>query len=500
MLSEIRITTGALAVAGLLGTSSAVATTVSGCQNLVAAGLKTQVYYPGDAAYVAREASYWSIDAQLGPQCIVQPRTTAEVSTALKTLANTSGNFAVRSGGHSVWAGGSDIHNGVTIDLGLMNTSTYDPTTTIASIQPGPNWMDVYASLEAQGGVVAGGRDGGVGIGGFLTGGGNSYYTGRLGFGCDTVVNFEVVLADGCVVNANKNENSDLWQALKGGSGNFGIVTRFDLQGLPYQPVWGGMRASNRTYGDQIATSIVDFTNNNVNNPQDSFIVEYTYTPALFPEVVIAQLVVDTTNVANPPAFDEVQKIPTILTDLKSRDMYDISAAYLLPANNRNVWFTLTFLNDVRIINKAAALHDELVKELLAVFPADDFNTQCVFQPIPTYFATERSVPAGGNMLGLENVKQNAILWLGTVAVKTAAEEAIARPKVAAWSAAIEAYAASLGGDVPFRYLNYADPTQDPLKSYGATNDAFIKKVAAKYDPQAVFQTKVPGGFKISRA
>jgi len=422
------------------------------------------------------------------------------VSTALKTLAGTIGNFAVRSGGHSHWAGGSDIHNGITIDLGLMKASTYNPQTTIASVQPGPRWADVYTSLESQGAIVAGGRDGDVGIGGFLTGGGNSYYTGRLGFGCDSVVNFEVVLADGCIINANRTSNSDLWKALKGGSGNFGIVTRFDMQALPSAPLWGGMRASNRTYGPQIADAIVNFTNDNVNNPQDAFIVEYTYTPAMFPEVVIAQLVVDTTNVANPPAFEEVQKIPTILTDLSSRSLANVADAYLLPANNRNVWFTLTFKNDARIINKAAALHDTLVSELLAQFPPNDFNTQCVFQPIPTYFATKNSIPQGGNMLGFENVKDNAILWLGTVAVKTAAQESIARTKMAAWSKGIESYATSIGGNIPFRYLNYADPSQNPLKSYGTANVNFIKKVAAKYDPNQVFQKKVPGGFKISRA
>lgn len=86
------------------------------CQCLVTAGLKAQVYYPTDAKYKAREASYWSADSPLSPLCIVQPRNTAEVSLALKTLANASGNFAVRSGGHMQWAGGSDIHNGVTIE------------------------------------------------------------------------------------------------------------------------------------------------------------------------------------------------------------------------------------------------------------------------------------------------------------------------------------------------------------------------------------------------
>jgi hypothetical protein len=139
-----------------------------------------------------------------------------------------------------------------------------------------------------------------------------------------------------------------------------------------------------------------------------------------------------------------------------------------------------------------------MVKELLLLLPATDFTTQCLFQPLPTYIS-RLSVAKGGNVLGLDSVKDNALLWLGTAAVKTVDQEKIVRDKMAAFSKAIEDYATFVGGNVPWRYLNYADSTQDPLKSYGTTNINFIKMVAAKYDPYAVFQKKVPGGFKISR-
>jgi FAD/FMN-containing dehydrogenase len=150
------------------------AETTSQCDELLSAGLTTQVYFPGTTNYTTREESYWSLDSQLGPTCIVQPRNTAEVAAVMKVLATADGNFAVRSGGHSHWAGGSDIHTGVTIDLGLMTGVTYNPDTSLASIEPGPNWGQVYTTLAAEGAMVVGGRDAGVGVGGFLTGGGNS--------------------------------------------------------------------------------------------------------------------------------------------------------------------------------------------------------------------------------------------------------------------------------------------------------------------------------------
>jgi FAD/FMN-containing dehydrogenase len=160
-----------------------------------------RVLYPTDEEYVNRTSSYWSVSAQLTPNCIVQPLSTAEVTTAVKTLVSHVGcadtQFAVRSGGHTTWAGSNNIDNGVTIDLGLMNTTKLDVSTKIASIQPGSRWSQVYAALDPQGVTVAGGRAGTVGVAGFLTGGGNSFYTAQQGFACDNVKNFEIVLGTG---------------------------------------------------------------------------------------------------------------------------------------------------------------------------------------------------------------------------------------------------------------------------------------------------------------
>jgi len=112
-------------------------------------------------------------------------------------VKNTKCQFAIRSGGHTTWAGSNNIENGVTIDLGLMNTTTYNEETMIASIQPGSRWGGVYSTLDPKGVTVAGGRAATVGVSGFITGGGNSFYSAQKGFSCDTVTNFEVVLASG---------------------------------------------------------------------------------------------------------------------------------------------------------------------------------------------------------------------------------------------------------------------------------------------------------------
>jgi FAD/FMN-containing dehydrogenase len=124
--------------------------------------------------------------------------------------------FAVRSGGHTPIPGSNNINNGVTIDLLYMNGTTYNAETELASISPAARWGSVYAALEPLGRMVAGGRGSTVGVGGFLLGGGISHHAPRVGLSCDNVVNFEVVLADGRIMNANNTSNADLFTALKG--------------------------------------------------------------------------------------------------------------------------------------------------------------------------------------------------------------------------------------------------------------------------------------------
>jgi len=141
-----------------------------------------------------------------------------------------SRHIAVRSGGHSS-TGCNNIIRGVTIDLRSMNSTTCDAQANDAKIQPGGRWKDMYADLDAHGVTVVGGRDGGVGVGGFTLGGGILYFSNRMGFACDAIVNFEVVFANGSIVNANRTSNPDLWSTFKGGSSNFCIVTRFDKDG-----------------------------------------------------------------------------------------------------------------------------------------------------------------------------------------------------------------------------------------------------------------------------
>lgn len=135
---------------------------------------------------------------------------------------------------------------------------------------------------------------------------------------------------------------------------------------------------------------------------------------------------------------------------------------------------------------------------MAAQSPDGDFITQAMFQSIPTVFS-QHSVEKGGNVLGLDRETENVVMLLFTLAVKGLDQEAVAKEQVRLFADAMVAYAESLDSLVEWQYINYSYDWQDPLGSYGAENIAKIKAAASKFDPTGVFQTRAPGGFKITK-
>lgn len=165
--------------------------------------------------------------------------------------------------------------------------------------------------------------------------------------------------------------------------------------------------------------------------------------------------------------------------------------------STRDIWFTMTIANNIEILTKIVELNEAFVEEWKANNDPDFIN-QCMFQSIPTIFS-ELSAERGGNVMGLDKLDKNVIMLNFNVAVRTADKKAIARPLLRSYGERMQEFAASKDGLVDWQYLNYADSYQDPLGSYGSENVEKLRAVARKFDPQGVFQTKVPGGFKISR-
>jgi FAD/FMN-containing dehydrogenase len=237
------------------------------------------VLSPKDGLFQARQDSYWSRTAAINvePKCIVQPKSAQQVSEALKALNQRAEQFAVRSGGHMPGAGSNNIAGGVTIDLGQMDWTRFDAASETVDIGPGSRWLSVYTELQRHGRVVAGGRDGNVGVAGLLLGGGISYFTARHGFGCDNVIAYEVVLADGRIVTADAENHVDFFRALKGGCCNFGIVTNFRMRTFRCGKAWGGITFYPKEAAPQAITALVHFTDRIESDPDSNLLCFFAY-------------------------------------------------------------------------------------------------------------------------------------------------------------------------------------------------------------------------------
>ncbi|KAK0374125.1 FAD binding domain-containing protein, partial [Colletotrichum limetticola] len=471
-----------------------------------APGLAGKIYFPNSTEYVERMDSYWSITAALDPWCVAQPSTAEDVSTIITTLAASNCTFGVRGGGHGSFAGSNSVNDGVTIDFGFFNSTTYNPDTKIASIGPGGHWQTVYDTLAPYGVVVTGGRAGTVGTGGFILGGGNSFHSASHGFACDQVANFEVVLADGSIVNANATSNPDLWQGLKGTGANLGLVTRFDMYAIdfpdPTKPVvWGGNLIYDLESGPKVIDALVEFTENVHKDENSSSIVYWAYLPQLGGMILNAAIENTLAEVA-PPAFDAYYAAGNITQDTTKVDLISIVANELgsgQPAGFRNAWFTLAFDNDARIMNYAVEKFYTLNADLEKAVGADSgFNTLCMFQPI-TKSIVDKGIAMGGNSMGLDHyiTRGNGIMFLITFAVNGAENETISFPYIQAYTEDVEAYAASLDLNWGWIFLNYAHKVQDVISSYGEASIERLRAASTKYDPTGVFQNLRHSGFKI---
>jgi FAD/FMN-containing dehydrogenase len=260
----------------------------------------------------------------------VRPQSTAEVSTAVKALAAAGQPFAVRSGGHTNWAGSNNIEGGVTVDLSLLDTTTFDEETETADLAPGARWRQVYAELHKHGRVVVGAREGGVGVAGFLLGGGGSYFCGQRGWACDNVVAYEVVLADGSIVTADEDNHPDLFRALKGGSNNFGIVTNFKMSTIKNDRVWGGMRFHASEKQAELIDALYSFIDNIPQHPESYLCVFFTYSPAV-KDIALGTLLCQVDGVENAPAYEKLLQLPDTMNTCKMTSIYALTTEVANP-------------------------------------------------------------------------------------------------------------------------------------------------------------------------
>src|SRR5499426_1954110 len=171
----------------------------------------------------------WNGAVSRRPRLIARCSGTADVATAVRFARDQNLEIAVRGGGHNV-AGTAVCDDGVVIDLSAMRAVWVDPARRTAWVQGGALWGDVDHETQAHGLATTGGIVSHTGVAGLTLGGGVGWLMRKHGLTIDNLLAVDIVTADGGLLRASKDEHPDLFWALRGGGGNFGVVTAFEFR------------------------------------------------------------------------------------------------------------------------------------------------------------------------------------------------------------------------------------------------------------------------------
>ncbi|KAK1673629.1 FAD binding domain-containing protein [Colletotrichum godetiae] len=467
--------------------------------------LPGKVSYPNSTQY-AMSNNYWSApQAEIHPACFITPESAEEVSDIIKTLASLEIQFTVKSGGHTAFAGGSNIEDGVTIDLARLNQVAVSDDRKTVSIGPGNRWYNVSQVLDPLGLAVVGGRVNEVGVSGLILGGGISFFSGKYGWACDNVRNFEIVLASGRIVNASTSENPDLYWALRGGGGsNFGVVTQFDLVAFEQGDVWLYSPIYTLSSSADLVPAFVDLAVDGLPSDHDAHTF---FVIANFPgygEIIANYMyhaIPPVTAEDVPPVFANAIAVPgavssTTLVANVSTHTINLSEPYGM----RKSWSgTSVYLKEgsAQFLQDIILLWQEHAQELMAA--AGKTNTTLsplfVYQPISTNII-EAMQKNGGNALGLRPEEGPLVHIQVVTHWETSKLDSLVESSVAELIEKIGALAEERGLAAKYIYMNYAGRHQDVYGGYGSENHERLRMVSEEYDPARIFETLWRGYFK----
>jgi FAD/FMN-containing dehydrogenase len=401
------------------------------------------------------------------PAMIVRCRGVADVRDALAFAQENGLEIAVRGGAHNV-GGRATVDGGLVIDLSLMKGIHVDPRLRRARAQGGATWGELNRETQAHGLATTGGVVSTTGIAGLTLGGGLGWLMGRYGFTVDNLLSAEVVTADGRILTASDEENADLFWALRGGGGNFGVVTSFEYRLHPVGPtVIGGFvahpfeRAAEvlRYYRELAARAPEELTvyGGFIHGPDGSKL-------ALIAACHCGDLAAGEAAVAPiksflPPALDTLGRISYCELNAMLDEGY--------PRGALNYWKTVV----------VPELSDAAIAVLIDCFArARSPMTQLVFEHVHGRAA---AVPATATAFPLRRQGFN-LLVLSQWADASDTERGIAWARDAA--AAMARFAA------PERYVNYeTEEGSSVVASVYGPNHARLREIKTKYDPRNVF-------------
>lgn len=389
--------------------ATAIAAASKACNNLKVAFSGT-LFVATTTQFQNQSLSIWSDTCLLTPTCVFLPSSAADISKALPIIKKAGSKFSVRAGGHMPVPGAQSVEPGVFISLSNLNQRTLDTKSGTVSLGPGQTWMEVYDWLAPYGLAVNGGRYPSVGVGGVLIGGGIGYFSSKYGWGCDNVVAFQAVLADGTIAEVSeKGRYSDLFWGLRGGHNNFAIVTRFDVKYFKATSAYAKVIAwevREPSTADAFFSALNAYMapGGGVDDPNVAIIP----TVAAAPSLGLYELITDRFalgNDSNPAAFTNFTKVEGPITFEEGGQVFNSWTVMprLLEATGarglRQVFWSVSFKADPRAISIANRTIIDMTFERVA--DAENAAVALTYQPISASWLKE-SYARGGNALNID--------------------------------------------------------------------------------------------------
>ena len=417
-------------------------------------GLRGELIQPGNEDY-EKARLVWNGLIDKRPALIARCIGVGDVVDSVNFARRHDLPVAVRGGGHNV-AGNAVCDGGLVIDLSPMKAVQVDPHKRTTRVQPGANWGDVDKGTQLYGLVTPGGQVSTTGVAGFTLAGGMGFLRRKWGLACDNLISVEVVTAEARVITASEAEHADLFWAVRGGGGNFGIVTSFEFRLHPLGPEIYG---ATTIYSFEEAFSVLRNWRNFVLQAPDEVTCDALVwgmppLPEVPPEMHWVPVVIVAAMYAGPIEEGErvlqpVREMGTPIGDLSARQQYgtmqsDMDA--LFPDSQLYYWKSL-FANH---------LSDKVLDEVVAL-AADKPSPQTLFALRSLGGAMGR-VPEEATAYGNRDAMFN-------ISVDNTWQDPARNDEMITWTRAAWASLRNLtGGGV---YLNFA--------GFGEENDALAR-------------------------
>lgn len=460
------------------------------CTNLTSSlGASKVSASPLDLRYIASRENYWNaLQSNCQPSCIVYPASAQDVSIALQAIRASGSRFAVKAGGHNTNNFFSSVDGGVLIDTGSLNAKSYDPSTTLATYEPGSTYgelYDYYAQFDV---TILGPTLAGVGTGAGL-GGGLSYLSPQYGMACDDFRELEVVLPSGEIVTASAESHPDLFFGLRGGGGNaYGIVTKYTVQSRPASKFAAGNVIYVFEQSDAVASAIRDFMEYNP-DPKASIVATYMKlpTPGLglnLDEAILLFLVYD--GLDSGDVFANFTSIPHLLDTTAIRtypEVINMPVPFLTQLTRGDNTFRIgvhrvnddSYQTNLNQWREWAEAHKGTY-ELLS------FN----FEPVPKSLTDASNSQNGGNAMQMPD---GPWFWISYILeTLPGLPQAEYEATQASFREMVEASGNAEG--LPL-FINDASVDQNPLSTFSTF--AKLQEIKRKYDPDNFFAEKTGG-------